>query len=85
MEDVEIQPLTKEDKIAHLVKIHVANYQKFVEAQKIKANQEVMMTSPEESERTTEAHIQERNGRMRERLESLGGKESIFSSDPQEA
>ena len=44
MEEVEIQPLTKEDKIAHLVKIHVANYQKFVEAQKTKATQDEMMT-----------------------------------------
>ena len=43
-EEVEIQPLTKEDKKAHLVKIHVANYQKFVEAQKTKATQDVMMT-----------------------------------------
>ena len=43
VEDMEIQPLAKEDKIAHLVKIHVANYQKFVEAQKTKANKEVMM------------------------------------------
>ena len=43
MEEVEIQTLTKEDKIAHLVKIHPANYQKFVEAQKTKATQDVMM------------------------------------------
>ena len=43
MEDVKIQPLTKKDKIGHLVKIHVANYQKFVEAQETKATQDLMM------------------------------------------
>jgi hypothetical protein len=44
-EDLEIQVIgmSKEDKIARLVKIHVANHQKFVEAQKSKANQEMML------------------------------------------
>ncbi|PLW27692.1 hypothetical protein PCANC_24807 [Puccinia coronata f. sp. avenae] len=44
-EDLEIQVVStsKEDKIAKLVKIHVANHQKFVEAQKSKATQEMML------------------------------------------
>ena len=46
---------------------------------------ESFRTSPEESERTTEAHLQERGGRIHEMMESLGVKESVISSDPQEA
>ncbi|PLW48271.1 hypothetical protein PCANC_12906 [Puccinia coronata f. sp. avenae] len=44
-EDLEIQVIGifKEDKIATLVKIHVANHQKFVKAQKSKATQEMML------------------------------------------
>ncbi|PLW12623.1 hypothetical protein PCANC_20249 [Puccinia coronata f. sp. avenae] len=44
-EDLEIQVIgmSKEDKIAKLVKVHVANHQKFVEAQKSKATQEMML------------------------------------------
>jgi hypothetical protein len=44
-EDLEIQliGISKEDKIAKLVKVHVANHQKFVEAQKSKATQEMML------------------------------------------
>ncbi|PLW47244.1 hypothetical protein PCANC_12434 [Puccinia coronata f. sp. avenae] len=44
-EDLEIQVIgmSKEDKIARLVKIHVANHQKFMEAQKSKATQEMML------------------------------------------
>jgi hypothetical protein len=44
-EDLEIQVIgiSKEDKMARLVNIHVANHQKFVEAQKSKASKEMML------------------------------------------
>ncbi|PLW31030.1 hypothetical protein PCANC_24736 [Puccinia coronata f. sp. avenae] len=41
--DIQVVSTSKEDKIAKLVKIHVANHQKFVEAQKSKATQEMML------------------------------------------